>query len=248
MEKITCLGNERIAFAACSLTGINELRSPNNKKKTVIDTCGPGRAELTPIQLYVCKKRSLNKRTELVSKYRHENRFYLYNFPPAVRQTGSPPFSDFSRFYFQFSDVLVILQRSVFAVLEFFDFFDFFRLFLTSRIFWSFRIFSNSFWLFPISPIFSNFSNVSIFFRFFLIYIFGFLRILFWFSVFYSCPNYTLVLNLPSIFSNLYLPNNFCQTVPCLSCTLYNPLPFPAHLDHTSIQGFEFFCSLSTWG
>ena len=30
------------------------------------------------------KKRSLNKRTELVSKCRHENRFYLCNFPPAV--------------------------------------------------------------------------------------------------------------------------------------------------------------------
>ena len=30
------------------------------------------------------KKRSLNKRTELVSKCRHENRFYLGNFPPAV--------------------------------------------------------------------------------------------------------------------------------------------------------------------
>ena len=30
------------------------------------------------------KKRSLNKRTELVSKGRHENRLYLCNFPPAV--------------------------------------------------------------------------------------------------------------------------------------------------------------------
>ena len=28
------------------------------------------------------KKTSLNKRTELVSKCRHENAFYLHNFPP----------------------------------------------------------------------------------------------------------------------------------------------------------------------
>ena len=44
------------------------------------------------------KKRSLNKRTELVSKCRHENRFYLCNFPLAAPWTGSPPFSDFTDF------------------------------------------------------------------------------------------------------------------------------------------------------
>ena len=119
------------------------MASPN--KKTVINTCGLGRAELTPIQLYVFKKRSLNKRRELVSKYRHENRFYLYNFPPAVPRTGSPPLSDFAQF-FQFSDVLVILQRSVLAVLlEIFDFFDFFRFFPAFSDFSNFLILSNFF-------------------------------------------------------------------------------------------------------
>ena len=79
------------------------------------------------------KKRSLNKRTELFSKCRHENRFYLCNFPPAVPWTGSPTFFRFSRF----SDVLFlpIFQIANFSILS--NFSNYFR------PFWSCRCFSN---------------------------------------------------------------------------------------------------------
>ena len=34
------------------------------------------------------KSKSLNRRAELVSKYRHENRYYLRNYPPSANQCG----------------------------------------------------------------------------------------------------------------------------------------------------------------
>ena len=79
------------------------------------------------------KKRSLNKRTELVSKCRHENRFYLCNFPPAVPWTGSPTF-------FRFSDVVFFAD---FSNCRFFDTFELFE--LLPAFFWSCRCFSNFF-------------------------------------------------------------------------------------------------------
>ena len=34
------------------------------------------------------KSRAINKRTELVSKCRHENRYYLRNYPPSANHCG----------------------------------------------------------------------------------------------------------------------------------------------------------------
>ena len=134
------------------------------------------------------KKRSLNKRTELVSKCRHENRFYLCNFPPAVPWTGSPTFSDFPTLYF-----------ADFSNCRFFDTFELFE--LLPAFSWSCRCFSNfsSFFLCIITRSSSFFDDPL-----------GFI-IFYGFSFFLSSPNFMLVLSLPPCFSTLYLPANFCQ-------------------------------------
>ena len=105
------------------------------------------------------KKRSLNKRTELVSKCRHENRFYLCNFPPAVPWTGSPTFSDFPTLCFcRFFKLPIFryfrtfrITSGLFLILPlFFEFFEFFPVYnyaLFIVFWWFFRVY-NFLWLF----------------------------------------------------------------------------------------------------
>ena len=171
------------------------------------------------------KKRSLNKRTELVSKCRHENRFYLCNFPPAVPWTGSPTF-------FRFSDVLFLLifQIADFSILS--NFSNHFRPFLILPLF------SNFFEFFPVY-------NYALFIVFWYFWCFlWFFRVFdfFGFSFFLSSPNFMLVLPLPP--PPCFPPSTYPLTSANFlrqSCTSYNPLSLPSHPDHTSIQGFEFF-------
>ena len=143
------------------------------------------------------KKRSLNKRTELVSKCRHENRFYLCNFPPAVPWTGSPTF-------FRFSDVLFlpIFQIADFSILS--NFSNYFRPFLILPLFFEF---------FEFFPVYNYALFIVFFDDFWCFFFLWFFRVydFLWLFVFplksqlHACP-----LSSP-MFSTLYLPANFCQ-------------------------------------
>ena len=167
------------------------------------------------------KKQSLNRRTELVSRCRHENRFYLCNFPPTVPWTVSNPLLDFFR-YFRFP---------MFCFANIFEFFEFLLAF--SDLAYLFKFFDpfEFFEFLPALSILPIFSNFLIFFRFFLyifkrssslLWIFWFFWFL-WFSVFLlQSQTVMLVLPLPSIFSTLYLLANFCQFFPRPSCASYS--------------------------
>ena len=142
------------------------------------------------------KKRLLNKRTELVSKCRHENRFYLCNFPPAVPWTGSPTFFL----------IFPIFRRSVFADFSNFRIFpaisnlaDFSILSNLSNYFRPFLILPMFFEFFDFLPVFPVYNNALfiVFWRFF-----------WWFfMIFYGFPFFPLQsqlhacpLRLPPIF------------------------------------------------
>ena len=177
------------------------------------------------------KKRSLNKRTELVSQNVDTRTASTSVISRRLCHEPIPlHFSDFPTFCF-----------CRFFKLPIFRSFRTFR--ITSGLFWSCRCFSNfsSFFLCIIT-------RSSSFFDDFFLMILWFFRVydFLWLFVFplksqlHACP-LSSPPPPPPMFSTLYLPANFCQFFLRPSCTSYNPLSFPAHPDHTSIQGFEFF-------